>query len=236
MVWIFAISAATTRRAISNRSSLRHLPVGDDLDRPVGIAQAGILVRRRLRDLAEFVDEDVVLAHEHVVQERQPDRPVVGHRDRFLAGPFGLDRIAAARRPGRAGRTELRQIAERVARRAAVRLHHRELGGIVRVAPHAAARIAVIAVDLRGVPPRGVVVARRLGRAFQIGLALMAERARRRHCRRSGRPPSCLAAGSRVAAARSGAIGCSTLFTRSDWRSHVRRWCACGRCAPPPCG
>ena len=115
MVWILAISAATTRRATSKSSSARDVAVADDLRR-VAPDCAG----RNRRPAccaacaAELVDEQVVLAREDVVKEAQPDRPVVGEGGRLLAGPLrdGSDRtlsstrqiaLALARRP-RAGR------------------------------------------------------------------------------------------------------------------------------------
>ncbi len=97
------------------------LAVADRLGRAVGIAQAAVDIRVGARDLAEGLDDEIVLAHEHIVQERQPDRPIVGERRRLLPNPFRLDRIAARRRrAGRASRPERRQVALAVARGAGV--------------------------------------------------------------------------------------------------------------------
>ena len=55
-------------------------------------ARVGVGGRRRLPP--EGVHEEVVLAREDVVEEAEPDAPVVGEGRRLLAGPQGVDRIA----------------------------------------------------------------------------------------------------------------------------------------------
>ena len=55
-----------------------------------------------------------------------------------------------------------------------------QLGAVRRIALHALARALVVPVDLRGVPPGGVVVGERLRRALQILLAFVRELLRAR--------------------------------------------------------
>ena len=88
--FVFAIDYDEQARDLE-QLRVADLAIGNLLRRLLRIAQAGIRVRIVLLHLAEFIHDDVVLAHKHGVQERHPDRPVVGKRRRLL--PRSLSEI-----------------------------------------------------------------------------------------------------------------------------------------------
>ena len=95
----------------------------------------------------EGVHEEVVLAREDVVEEAEPDAPVVGEGRRLLAGPQRVDRIAGL---------EDGQIAQPISRRRArAERQETQLGRVVGVALDAGPGRLVMAVQLGGVPPGG---------------------------------------------------------------------------------
>ncbi len=71
----------------------RDVLVRDDLIRLGWIAQAGIAFRVGYGMMPERVDKDIMLAREDVVEEAEPDVPVVGEGDGFLPRPLGILRV-----------------------------------------------------------------------------------------------------------------------------------------------
>ena len=161
MVWILAISAATTRRAIWNSSSSRDLRRGDRLVRRARIAEAGIGVRvlappscgtrRRWR-----------CARARRRCGRSSSRPTSCRGRRPL--PVPSIRAGSGRSPHRPLRPADMARRKPADSRSGCDRHDEQLRGVVRVALHAPARALVEAVDLRRVPPRGDEVRRSSGR------------------------------------------------------------------------
>ena len=123
--------------------------------RIVRIAQAAVRIRILERAAPELIDELIVFAREHIVQKTQAERPIVRKGHRFLTLPVGVFGIGI-RKHG--------QIALAVAGGGlAGQRQHLEARRIVRIALHPHDRGRVVAVDLRRIPPRRVVVVERLG-------------------------------------------------------------------------
>ena len=193
MVWIFAISAATTSRATSYSSSgvtscLRMTCCG-----LAGLRSPLVRVRLSCRLLAELVHEGVVLAREQIVVEAHPDGPVVGKRRRLPGPPTaaGSDRR----------RCSSRQIARtRQSRRTC------DSSSQLRADPSGSrftrrTERLVVAIDLRRIPPGRVVIARMsLGARVEIVLPAAVNIAGRRILAIIRRGPPGRPDGSRVAA------------------------------------
>ena len=157
-----------------------NLPIGDDRRRFVRQRETGVRIRIRFGQPAERVDDVVVLPHEEVVIEAQPDRPIIRKGDGLLARPFRIDRVALiGSRARRARRPERGQIAVPLAFSGVPgdRLHQ-QLRPVGRIALCPRLRPLVKSVYLRCVPPGGDVVAGRLVGSGRPLDALLLERRR----------------------------------------------------------
>src|SRR2546425_171714 len=116
----------------------------------------------------ELLDEDVVFTDEQVMEEAEPDGPVVRKCRRLLTGPGRVDRITSL---------EHREIAVLLAGSASTGpAYHQELRRVGGITLYASQRHRVVAVNLRCVPPGGNGVARRLVRSGQVLPSALRER------------------------------------------------------------
>src|SRR5207244_9704667 len=72
-----------------------HVSIADDVVRVIGTPQTRIVVRQQRSSFPELLDEDVVFADEQVMEEAEPDGPVVRKCRRLLTGPGRVDRITS---------------------------------------------------------------------------------------------------------------------------------------------